>query len=105
MLGPVGTFGAAGGRPRPAGTNEHSIDRLLVSQVHGVFSVFSDGVVTAFATPVVVFAIHNAIPVAPVLVKARYLPFGEKLTDPIAAFGGTVTFTSAPSVIRFKVIA
>src|SRR5436190_19707644 len=107
MFGPDGTVGSGGAGPRPVGTSSHTIVMLSFSQSHGspVVALMRSLPVTAFAAPVAVSAIHRSMPFSFVLRNERCAPSGENLMLDRLACGGTVTFVSPPSAIRFIVIA
>src|SRR5436853_7185316 len=106
MFGPLGTAGSAGAGPRPAGTSWHMRLAPSFSQSEAsplvLFSLSEP--VTNLDLPVAVSATQSSIPFSLVLVNERCLPFGEKLTSPRFAFGGTVTLISDPSAIDLRVI-
>lgn len=59
---------------------------------------------TSFACPVPESATHSSMPFSLVLVKESRLPSGEKLTPPIRAPAGTLTFFSAPPATDLSVM-
>src|ERR1041384_8032552 len=107
MFGPVGTRGSAGAGPRPAGTGgPRSVVPSFSQSIGSPPVAFKRSTpLTCFATPVVVSATHNSMPLSLVLVNESRLPSGENPTLPMFAFGGTLTFFSAPSAIDFRVMA
>src|SRR4026209_2646585 len=91
VFGPGGTP-AVGAAPRLAGTKSHSSDPPSPTHWHGGSHAAVNGaVVTDFACPDPVSAIHSSMLVSRCCVNAKRLPSGEKPIHASDGDGGSVT--------------
>src|SRR5215813_4486974 len=111
MLGPVGTAGAAGAGPRPAGTVLQRTVMLSRSHSHGSDAACAPAAfrrsvpLISFAAPLDVSATQSSIPLSFVALKDSRAPFGEKCRFERLDWGGSATLVSVPLPIGFSVMA